>query len=38
MVISILNRELDAIPQTLKALAPWENLIDSASPDYIKVK
>ena len=37
MVISVLNRELDAIPQTLKALGPWKNLMDSASPDYIQV-
>ena len=38
MVISVLNRELDAIPQTLLALSPWKNLFDSASPDFIQVK
>lgn len=38
MVISVLNRDLGAIPQTLAALSPWKGLIDSASPDYIQVK
>ena len=38
IVISVLNRELDAIPQTIAALRPWEELFDSASPDFIQVK
>ena len=38
MVIDVLNRELDAIPQTLEALSPWNNLFLSASPDFIRVK
>jgi hypothetical protein len=38
MVISVLNRELDAIPQTLSALSPWNGLFDSATPDFIQVR
>lgn len=38
MVIDVLNRELDAIPQTLEALSPWKSLFESASPDFIQVK
>lgn len=38
IVISVLNRELDAIPQTLAALHPWAHLFDSACPDYIEVQ
>ena len=38
MVIDVLNRELDAIPQTLEALSPWKSLFESALPDFIQVK
>lgn len=38
MVISVLNRDLNAIPQTLKALSPWKQLMDSVSPDYIQAR
>ena len=38
MVIDVLSRELDAIPQTLEALSPWKSLFESASPDFIQVK
>lgn len=38
MVISVLNRELDAIPETLSALSPWNSLFESATPDFIQVR
>lgn len=38
MVISVISRELDAIPETLAAIRPWNDLFDFASPDLIQVK
>lgn len=35
MVVSVLNDALNAVPQTLEALEPWSDLLESSTPDYI---
>tara|TARA_B100001093_G_scaffold289463_1_gene276462 strand:+ start:681 stop:1232 length:552 start_codon:yes stop_codon:yes gene_type:complete len=38
MVIGVLNRDLNTIPETLEAIKPWSHLYRSASADYISVR
>ena len=38
MVIEVLNRDLNAISETLEAIKPWSHLYTSATADYISVR
>lgn len=35
-VIGVLSAEIDAVPATIEAVAPWQNLFESADPDHIR--
>jgi hypothetical protein len=38
VVIGVLNRGFDAVPQTLELVSSWTHWVQSAVPDYIEVR
>lgn len=38
VVLGVVSTEIDAVPATLQAIAPWQELYRSASPDFIEFK